>query len=42
MDLTKYHKSTEFPMFCPSGSGSGGVENSLPSYRHLTLALKPL
>ena len=31
MDLTKYHKSTEFPMFRPSKSGSGGVEKSLPS-----------
>ena len=30
MDLTKYHKSTEFPMFRPSKSGSGGVENLLP------------
>ena len=27
MDLTQYHKSTEFPIFCPSKSGSGGVEN---------------
>ena len=27
MDLTKYLQSTEFPMFCPSKSGSGGVEN---------------
>ena len=26
MDLTKYHKSTEFPMFYPPKSGSGGVE----------------
>ena len=42
MDLTKHHKSTEFPMFSPSKSGSGGVENLLPSYSHLTLALKPL
>ena len=30
MDLTQYHKSAEFPMFCPSKSGSGGVENLLP------------
>ena len=36
MDLTQYHKSTEFPMFCPSKSGSGGVENLLPSLVHLT------
>ena len=42
MDLTQYHKSAEFPMFRPSKSGSGGVENLLPSYSHLTLALKPL
>ena len=31
MDLTQHHKSTEFPMFCPSKSGSGGVENLSPS-----------
>ena len=30
MDLTQHHKSTEFPMFRPSESGSGGVENLLP------------
>ena len=29
MDLTQYLQSAEFPMFRPSGSGSGGVENSL-------------
>ena len=42
MDLTQHLQSTEFPMFSPSKSGSGGVENLLPSYSHLTLALKPL
>ena len=36
MDLTKYHKSTEFPMFRPSGSGSGGVEKFLSILHPLT------
>ena len=31
MDLTKYHKSTEFPMFYSSESGLGGVEKFSPS-----------
>ena len=31
MDLTQYLQSAEFPMFRPSESGLGGVENSLPS-----------
>ena len=30
MDLTKYHKSAEFPMFRPSKSGLGGVEKIFP------------
>ena len=30
MDLTQYLQSADFPMFRPSGSGSGGVENFSP------------
>lgn len=42
MDLTKYHKSTEFPMFCPPKIGSGGVENSLSPLVHLTTTSQTL
>ena len=44
MDLTKYHKSTEFPMFYSSKSGLGGVENISPSLsilRTLSVIKKP-
>ena len=30
MDLTQHLQSDEFPMFCPSKIGLGGVENLLP------------
>ena len=42
MDLTQYLQSAEFPMFRPSGSGSGGVEKFSPSYRHLTATAETL
>ena len=45
MDLTKYRKSTEFPMFYSYKSGSGGVEkfsHSLSILRTLSQTLKAL
>ena len=42
MDLTKYHKSTEFPMFYSSKSGLGGVEKFSPSLVHLTTTFETL
>ena len=42
MDLTQYLQSAEFPMFRPSGSGSGGVEKFSPSYIHLTATAETL
>ena len=42
MDLTKYHKSDEFSMFPPSGSGSGGVEKFSPSLVYLTATAETL